>query len=101
MDFDTEKSTWNPLRYLLVFLVGFIGDIIIHIIAHNRYAFTSLMYYYTNLATLPPLSFNPTFKTYLYGGLFGGLACLIALFVSDIIFESIEYRKLKTEFVKA
>jgi hypothetical protein len=96
------RASWNGYQYLLTFLIGFVGDIIIHMLSSSffysgdRGPFSSLMYYYNSLKKvsiplvgeyLPNFLDSPTLKMWIWGGIFGGLACIIALLGSDIILE--------------
>lgn len=73
----------NKLQYLLVFLVGFFSDIIIHLLGHYKVCCTSLSPYYNSLS-------SKKFVSYFLGAILGGLACLFALFVADIIMAFIK-----------
>lgn len=77
--------------YLFVFICGFIGDIIVNILSRNGIIGMSLRPYYNSLRNFYPNFISRNIKEFIYGGLFGGLACLIALFGADII---ISLRKL-------
>lgn len=75
--------------YLYVFICGFIGDIIVNILSRNGIIGVSLRPYYNSLRTLFPnfssSNISRNIKEIIYGGLFGGIACLIALFGADLI----------------
>lgn len=84
---DTENL------YLFVFICGFIGDIIINILSKNGILGVSLRPYYNSLRNFYPISFNKEIKEIIYGGILGGLACLVALFGADLIIH------LRNEYV--
>jgi len=71
------------MQYLFVFIVGFIGDVIVHYLAKNKILGASLMPYYKSLS-------KNYYLTIFYGGILGGIACLIALLGSDLILYLIE-----------
>lgn len=90
------KPGWNLWQYLYVFVVGFFGDAIIHFFSSRKFwalregrdAFgiaPSLMYYYNSLKNTPPFVTWETFNSWFWGAVFGGLACLIAVVLADII----------------
>lgn len=79
---------FNGYRYLFVFIVGFIGDIIIHGLSHYNILARSLIYYYNSLSQV-------WYKSIFLGGFLGGLACLFALVVADIILFIWEQKKPK------
>lgn len=72
-------DNFNGLRYLFVFIIGFLGDVVVHILAHKKIWAVGLLPYYKTLNYKFPGS------TWLIGGFLGGIACLIALLGADII----------------
>lgn len=81
---------WNGWQYLFVFLIGFIGDMIVHFLAYRKKRGKfglgeSLIPYYNSFKSWHPKGLNPQVKNVLYSGFFGGFACMIALLGSDIL----------------
>jgi hypothetical protein len=85
------EPAWNGYLYLFVFLVGFFADIFIHFFAKRKYNGSfgfgeSLMPYYNSMRHWGPEWIDlPGFKSFLYGAIMGGVACMIALMGADII----------------
>lgn len=91
---------WNAWQYLFVFLIGFMGDMVVHFLAYRKKSGKfglgeSLIPYYNSFKKWPPIGLNPQIKNVLYSGFFGGLACMIALLGSDILLTIIYTSKSK------
>lgn len=102
------KPGWNGYQYLFTFFVGVLGDMIVHFFSSRKYfalkagrgdevyGFApSLMPYYHSLRNLYPFKNTgyetvETFNTWFWGGIFGGVACMIALLGADIILQIID-----------
>jgi hypothetical protein len=66
----------------LVFIVGFVSDILIQILAFRGIMGASLVPYYNSLGAFPPSAVSSKNKVILYGALLGGLACVFAVVVA-------------------
>jgi uncharacterized membrane protein len=62
--------------FLLVFIVGFVSDVIIHYFSEKNN--WSLMPYYRSLGTYK----------YLFGAILGGLACLFSVIVAYLLYKN-------------
>lgn len=67
---------------LLVFIVGFVSDIFIQILAFRGIMGASLVPYYNSLGAFPPSAVSSKTKVILYGALLGGIACVFAVVVA-------------------
>lgn len=87
-----KKPFWNPWQYLFVFIGGFIVDLIVHTLAYQHKKYNGigfgayLMPKYKYLRFVGPMSIDyPTTKSVIYGGIFSGILCMLALVVSDAL----------------
>jgi hypothetical protein len=87
MNNNKLSPEWNGFQYLFVFIVGFVGDLIIHLLASKKILAMSLLPYYKSLSISTP--FPKWFNIWIFGGILGGIACIIALLGSDIILQTI------------
>ncbi len=78
-------------QLITIFIVGFISDLIIHLLEDKHIINTGLDKYYESLSSSKYLS-------YFLGGIFGGIACLYALLVSNFLIEF--YLKKQDVFIK-
>lgn len=99
---------WNAWQYLSIFIAGFILDVILHFLSRRKFyalkagqydvfgVAPSLMYYYNGLKNHWPLKntesyWAETFNVWFWGGVYGGLACVFALLVADVILQVYDY----------
>jgi hypothetical protein len=86
---------WDESRYLFlfIFIAGMLGDIVIHKSAEfdsiglPGLGKSLLPYYSSFRRSWPKHMHYPIFKTYFYGALFGGIACMIGLLFAFIFIE--------------
>jgi hypothetical protein len=74
---------WKAL--VIVFIVGFVSDLIIQELAVRKILGASLMPYYLSLQDFPPAFVPRGVKYRLYGAILGGLACAFAMAVTQMI----------------
>jgi len=65
--------------FVLFFIAGFIGDLLVHWAAHYLKIGTSLLPYYNSFKGSGPKFLGPKFKSIVYGAIWGGLAVVFGL----------------------
>lgn len=104
------KPNWDIDQFWATLIVGFVLDIVLHYLAKRdsqglSYGIGgSLMPYYNSLKypSIDPLKSiigpdSPTFKSWFYGGLLGGLALVFGLLFTDIFLEIVNRIQKKKE----
>ena len=94
------KPGWNGYQYLMVFLVGFVVDLIIHYFANRKYYSQGQLFgfaeglvpWYRSVGSMGLLgSFESeyirTFNKWALGALIGGLICVVVLAIADLALQ--------------
>jgi hypothetical protein len=90
-DFKSKKILYESL---FIFLGGYIGDIFIHIMMEytrkNSYKFAHGLENYYKSLEYGNTYIKRTISSYILGAVFGGLACITALFIMKLFIFSLE-----------
>jgi hypothetical protein len=81
------KSSKLGYEILFIFIAGIIWDILTHIVVNNTKFVQGLAPYYKSLESIQRF---PKISSYFNGAIYGGLACVVALFTMKLFMYALE-----------